>query len=147
VTVNSSSAGELPGTVEVIYSRSIASGASAAFFLTYVDPKRQTSAAIQPGITAHALLEPESQPEPVAGTEVALKSVADSAAGPVLQWGTQSGAVYVVEYSEDQGATWYSAVHRLLGNGALMSWIDRGQPETHAKPANRTVRSYRVKQL
>ncbi len=147
VTVNSSSAGELPGSVEVIYSRPIPAGGTAAFFLTYVDPKRQTSAGIQPGITAYALTEPEPQPEPVAGTEVPLSSVADSPSGPVLRWATQAGAAYVVEYSDDRGTTWYSAVHRLLGTGNLMTWIDRGQPETWVRPANRSVRNYRVKQL
>lgn len=53
----------------------------------------------------------------------------------------------IVEYSDDRGTTWFSAVHRLTRNSTRISWVDRGQPETFFKPTNKAARSYRVKRL
>jgi len=57
----------------------------------------------------------------------------------------------VVEYSDDGGTTWLSAVHRLSTGGTRMFWLDRGQPETKTKPTGvpnqAGGRYYRVKRL
>ena len=147
VTVNSSSAGEVPGTVEVIYSKPIAMSEILQFTLTYFDSKRRTTTAIQPLIRAEALLEPEPRSEPVKGTLTPLLGVRDTAQGPLVEWTSKPNAVYVVEYSDDRGLTWFSAVHRLTRNSTRISWVDRGQPETFFKPVNKAARSYRVKRL
>jgi hypothetical protein len=59
--------------------------------------------------------------------------------------------VYVVEYSDDAGASWRSAVHRLSTTATRMFWVDRGQPETHTKalgmPNAAGGRRYRVKDV
>jgi len=147
VTVNSSSVGETAGTVEVIYSKPIAMSEILQFYLTYSDTKRRTTAAVQPIIHAEALLEPEPRSEPVQGTLVPVLGVRDTVNGPLVEWNCKPGAVYVVEYSDDRGATWFSAVHRLTRNSSRISWVDRGQPETFTKPVNKAARSYRVKRL
>ena len=74
-------------------------------------------------------------------------SLRDTANGPLVEWVTKKGSVYVVEYSDDNGGTWYSAVHRLSATGTRLMWVDRGQPETWTKPLNKAARRYLVKRL
>ena len=145
VTVRSGSVGEVAGTVEVIYGKSIAAGETVTLTLSYADPKRRAS--LQPSIRAESLAELEPRSEPVAGTLVSLLGVRDTANGPFLEWSAKRGAVDVVEYSDDAGKTWFSAVHRLTTSGTRMVWVDRGQPETYTRPANKAARQYRVKRL
>ncbi len=145
ISLYSSSATETPGTLEVLYSKPIAAGETATMTLTYFDPKRRTN--LQPTITAEALLDPEPRSQPVTGALVPLLSLRDTPNGPYLEWRTLPGKVYVVEYSDDAGKTWFSAVHRLKTGGTRMFWIDHGQPETYFKPANKAARMYRVKML
>ena len=145
VTVSSSSAGEQPGSLEVLYTNPIEQGAS--FNLAYFDPLRRTAASLTPLIRSEPLEAPEPQPGPVDGTLIQLLAIRDTPEGPLLQWNTVRGGVYVVEYSDDQGATWHSAVHRLGTGGAHLFWVDRGQPETQTKPLNKAARMYRVKKV
>lgn len=151
VQIYSSSAGPSPGTYEVIYSNPIAASETISFDLVYFDPKRRTADSINPVIKAEALLEPEPESLPVAGTAVPLRSVRVTPQGPLLEWNSVAGKSYVVEYSNDAGKTWFSAVHRLSTSGTRMFWIDRGQPETKTKPVgvpNRPGgRFYRIKKL
>ena len=151
VQVYSSSAGKTPGTLEVIYSNAIKANETISFDLVYFDPKRRTAESMNPVIKAEALMEPEPDSPPVAGTEVALRSVRATSPGPWLEWNSVPKANYVVEYSDDAGKTWFSAVHRLSTSGTRMFWIDRGQPETKTKaigvPNQAGGRFYRLKKL
>jgi uncharacterized delta-60 repeat protein len=147
VSVASSSPGPDTGMVEVIYSKPIAAGETVQFFLTYFDSRRRTSAAMQPSIHAEALLEREPRSELVKGALSPILGVRDTAQGPLVEWNCKPNAIYVVEYSDDRGATWFSAVHRLTRNSTRLLWIDRGQPETFSKPVNKASRSYRVERL
>ncbi len=151
VQVYSSSAGKTPATLEVIYSNVIKANETISFDLVYFDPKRRTADSMNPVIKAEALMEQEPDSPPVAGTEVALRSVRATSQGPWLEWNSVSRANYVVEYSDDGGAKWLSAVHRLSTGGTRMFWIDRGQPETKTVPVgvpNKAGgRFYRVKKL
>jgi hypothetical protein len=72
--------------------------------------------------------------------------VRDSVQGPLLEWNAVRGLTYVVEYSDNGGASWSSAVHRLVGGNRIL-WVDRGQPETVVKPVSKAARAYRVKRL
>ena len=151
VQVYSSSAGETPGTLEVIYSNAIQPNETISFDLVYFDPKRRTAESMNPVITAEALLEPEADSLPLAGTVVPLRSARTTPQGPFLEWNSAPKATYAVEYSDDAGNTWFSAVHRLKTAGARMFWIDRGQPETKTKPVGLPNKAggrfYRVKKL
>lgn len=147
VTMPSSSASEEFGFLEIIYSKPIAAGETIQFTLAYSDPKRRTSSAVQPNIMAISLAEPEPVPGPVSGTLVTTVSVRDTTSGPLLEWASSTGVHYVVEYSDDAGVTWSSAVHLLTAKGTRMAWVDRGQPETFSKPVNKAARKYRVKRL
>ena len=151
VQIYSSSLGAMPGTYEVIYSKAIAAGEKISFDLVYFDPLRRTADAISPVIKAEALLEPEPDSLPVAGTEVKLLSVRVTPQGPMLEWNSVPRATYVAEYSDDGGKTWFSAVHRLSTGGTRQFWIDRGQPETKTKPTGTPNkpggRFYRMKKL
>lgn len=146
VTLYSSSAGKALGTFEVLYTKAIAPNETVTFDLVYHDPKRRATASIQPVIKAQALEEAVPTPGPVTGTNVPLLRVQKLAQGPALEWNSKAGSTYVVEYSDDAGKTWSSAVHRLTSRGTRLFWIDRGQPETFSKPVVGT-RSYRVKRL
>ena len=55
ITLASSSLGEEPGTLEVTYSKAMESGETVQLTLCYLDPKRRTSASIQPRIRAIAV--------------------------------------------------------------------------------------------
>ena len=134
VQIYSSSVGAVSGTYAVIYSKPIAVGETISFDLVSFDPKRRTSASVQPSIKAEALLEPEPDALPVSGFEVPLLSVRQTPQGPMLEWNSTARATYVVEYSDDAGKSWFSAVHRLSTSGTRQFWIDRGQPETRTKP-------------
>ena len=145
VTVRSSSAGDVAGTVEVLYGKSIAPGETVTMTLSYADPKRRVG--LQPSIRAESLAELEPRSGPVTGTLVPLLNVRDTTNGPFLEWTAMRGAVDVVEYSDDSGNTWFSAVHRLTTTGTRMIWVDRGQPETYTRPANKAARQYRVRRM
>ena len=145
VTVQSSSATSKVGTVEVIYSKPIAKDETISLTLTYNDPLRRAN--LQPNIRAESLAEPEPRDGPVDGVLVPILSVRDSANGPVLEWNATAKKTYVVEYSDDAGISWYSAVHRLVASSSRYLWTDRGQPETWSKPVNKAARMYRVKKL
>jgi hypothetical protein len=150
VKVFSSSAGQAPGSVEVLYTNPIAVGETISFTLVYSDPLRRTSSAIQPLISAFALDDPVPQPGEMLGTLARLRSVRASSQGPLVEFDVVSGSTYVVEYSDDLKA-WHAAVHRLMGSGSRMLWVDRGQPETQSRPAGTPQkpggRYYRVKRL
>ena len=96
-------------------------------------------------------MEPEPDSLPVTGTVVPLRSMRATPQGPFLEWNSVPKASYVVEYSNDAGKTWFSAVHRLSTGTTRMFWVDRGQPETKTKPVgvpNKPGgRLYRVKKL
>jgi len=151
VQVYSSSAGKVPGTFEVIYSNAIKPSETISFDLVYFDPKRRTAESMNPVIKAEALLEPEPDSLPVTGKVVPLLRARSTPQGPTLEWSSAPGKTYVVEYSDDGGTTWFSAVHRLSTGGTRMFWLDRGQPETKTKPVgvpNKVGgRYYRVKRL
>jgi len=151
VQVYSSSVGQVPGTYEVIYSNPIAATKAITFDLVYFDPKRRTADSIHPVIKAEALVEPEPDSLVVPGTVVPLRSARATPQGPFLEWNSVPKASYVVEYSDDAGATWFSAVHRLSTTTTRMFWVDRGQPETKTKtvgvPNKPGGRLYRVKKL
>jgi alpha-tubulin suppressor-like RCC1 family protein len=151
VQVYSTSAGRAPGSLEAIYSQPIADKETISFDLVYFDPKRRTAESMNPLIKAEALLEPEPDSLPVKGTVVPLLRARSTPQGPTLEWNSAAGKTYVVEYSDDGGTTWLSAVHRLSTGGTRMFWLDRGQPETKTKPTGLPNqvggRYYRVKRL
>ena len=147
VQVYSSSAGEYPGKLDVLYTNPIQPGETVTFSLVYRDPLRRTGAAINPVITAEPLASPVPAPGPVNGSFTQLLATSDTPEGPLLQWNTVRGGIYIVEYSDDQGTTWHSAVHRLGTAGTHLLWVDRGQPETQTKPVNKAARMYRVKKV
>jgi len=146
IALYSNSAGKAPGTFEVLYTKAIAPNETVTFDLVYHDPKRRTTASIQPTIKAQALEETVPTPGPVKGTNVPVLRVQKLPQGPALEWNSKAGSTYVVEYSDDAGKTWSSAVHRLTSRSTRMFWIDRGQPETFSKPVA-GKRTYRVKRL
>ena len=146
VTVYSSSLGKAPGTAEVLYTNAIQPGETIGFDLAYADPQRRTASLINPVIKAEALEDAVPPPGPVAGSVLPVRQVRDTPQGPLLFWTSKAGTINVVEYSNDAGKTWFSAVH-LLPGAANMFWVDRGQPETVSKPANKNARMYRVKRL
>ena len=146
VLIYSSSTGDLAGTIDVYYTNPIGVGETVSFTLTYFDPKRRKADSMIPLIKAEALLVPEPRPGPISGTQVTVRSVRDTAQGPLLEWNAVATKTYVVEYSNDRGRTWVSAAHRLSG-GTRIIWVDRGQPETESKPLSMAARMYRVKQL
>ena len=151
IAVYSSSLGTLPGTLEVLYTNAIAANETISFDLVYSDPKRRTADSINPTITAESLEAPVPSPGPVTGILVPVLSTHSTAQGPMLEWNAKPGATYVVEYSDDSGTSWFSAVHRLGTGGTRMFWVDRGQPETQTKPTGMPNqpggRFYRVKKL
>ncbi len=150
VTVYSSSLSIRPGTVEVIYSKSIAAGETITFDLVYHDPRRRSTDSIIPIITAEAVLDPIPAPPLGTGMLVPVRRLSITSQGPLLEWNSRPRSTYVVEYSDDGGTVWQSAIHRLQAGSNRMSWIDRGQPETLTKPVLNpgnlsTQRQYRVK--
>lgn len=150
VIVYSSSPSTRPGTVEVFYSKAIAAGETVTFDLVYYDPKRRAVDSIIPIITADAVLAPFPASPPVTGKLVPVSRISITPQGPLLDWISKPKSTYVVEYSDDGGAVWQSAIHRLQAGGNRMSWVDRGQPETLKKPVLNpgnlsTSRQYRVK--
>jgi hypothetical protein len=62
-----------------------------------------------------------------------------------LQFATQLGRAYVIEYSSDL-INWQPAQPAVSGNGATLIWVDSGPPQTTA-PQNPGARFYRVIQL
>jgi trimeric autotransporter adhesin len=137
------------GAAQLIYSKPIATNETVAFDLVHFDPKRRLTTPINQAIYAEGLLYPEPDSTPVEGTLVPLRSVRASPPGPLLEWDALPAREYVVEYSDDGGTTWFSAVHRLSTLRSRFFWVDRGQPETKSKPVPGNLpqsRRYRLKQ-
>lgn len=136
---------------EVDYTLPIPAGGTAVFDLCYQDPRRRIKSISTPNIYWQPLFAPVSPPGPVTGAETRLLQCITTPQGPLLEWASVKNGLYVVEYSDDGAATWYSAMHLLRSPGTRMRWIDRGQPETKTKttgkPNQPGGRYYRVKQL
>ncbi|MEN3941052.1 hypothetical protein WJU23_07155 [Prosthecobacter sp. SYSU 5D2] len=150
VSVFSSSPGDEEGTLEVLYSAAIGAGETVKFDLVYHDPKRRKADTILPSIRAEVIGEAASISPPVEGEMVPLTRIVIKPQGPLLRWKAKKNALYVVEYSDDGGAVWQSAIHVIRATTSTVKWVDRGQPETWTKPAisrggKRTERQYRIK--
>jgi hypothetical protein len=140
------------GALEVIYSAPVLAGETVSFDLVMQDPHRRRTAAVQPQLMLEPLMEPELRAGPMAGTLVPLLSAQSTAQGNLLRWTSVAQRLYVVEYSDDASAHWFSAVHQLRALGTQMFWMDRGQPETYSKPGVGVPntpggRQYRVRML
>jgi hypothetical protein len=133
--------------LEAFYSEPIEAEETIQFDLVYFDPKRRTATFMNPVIKAEALLQPEPDSLPVMSTVVSSLRVRATTLGSKLEWNATPRKTYIVEYSDDNGATWFSAVHRLLSGGTRMVWLDRGQPETKQMAIPASGRQYRVKIL
>jgi hypothetical protein len=143
--------GKTPASLEALFTQPIAANETISFDLVYFDPKRRIASFMNPAIKAEALLEPELDSLPLTGRIEPSLLVRPTPLGPKLEWNAAPRMTYVVEYSDNDGATWFSAVHRLRSGGARIFWVDRGQPETKAKPKGPLNspggRKYRVKIL
>ncbi len=62
---------------------------------------------------------------------------------PVLDFATDKGMIYIVQYSADL-KEWDSAQPVVVGTGARAQWSDSGPPRTKAAPLSVATRFYRV---
>lgn len=148
VTVLGSSLTSDPQTVEVHYPGPVLANQIATFHLSYLDPKRRTSPTMQPMIRAEMLNEPLPLPPAVEGDTVAALQNRPISGGHLLEWRTLRNRLYVVNYSDDRGATWSSAAHLLRAQGKRLRWIDHGPPETVSEATYPAVpRIYQIKCL
>ena len=133
-----------PTTLYLDYTSPIPAGGKIEFTVCYSDSSRRLKASTQPLIASSPLLEKQTPPGPLGGTATPVLRVVNVPQGRMVEWNAPSGGVYGFEYS-DNSLDWYSASTLLQAARARrMIWIDRGQPETLSKPANR---SYRIKKL
>jgi Abnormal spindle-like microcephaly-assoc'd, ASPM-SPD-2-Hydin len=151
VSIFSSSSGREPGVYDVLYTNPVTVDQTITLALAYYDPLRRTSAQFQPTIAAVALHEAIPQPGETVGTPAIVQKVVATKGGPLVMIKSVANGHYVVEYSDDNQASWHSAVHVLKAGGTALSWIDRGQPETKTKPVGTPMkpggRYYRAKKL
>lgn len=63
--------------------------------------------------------------------------------GVVIEFPTEVGRVYVVQYSAD-GTTWVTSPTILRAGGNRIQWIDSGLPKTSSPPSAEARRFYRV---
>jgi hypothetical protein len=62
----------------------------------------------------------------------------------VLDFASSLGYKYFIQYSDNNGTTWQTAIPTLNGTGGRIIWLDNGPTKTSSDPATVTRRSYRV---
>jgi hypothetical protein len=60
----------------------------------------------------------------------------------LLEFLSQAGRVYEIQYSEDM-TVWQAAIPHVTGTGTRLQWVDSGPPKTASRPGTGT-RFYRV---
>ncbi|MGB0579697.1 MAG: hypothetical protein ACPGVU_08365, partial [Limisphaerales bacterium] len=62
----------------------------------------------------------------------------------LVEWKSNAGERYWVQYSDDGGSTWTTSLASLSGTGLRIVWLDSGPPKTTSDSKNNTTRQYRV---
>jgi len=62
----------------------------------------------------------------------------------LLQFATQMGRTYYVQYSDDGGANWTTVLSPVIGTGNNYAWLDNGPPKTITDSRLAPNRLYRV---
>ena len=102
-------------------------------------------AEINPQITTEVILNPPSM-GPGDGPSFNIdRLIPLPAGGMLLEFTSQPGQSYVVEYSSDAIA-WRSSALRIRAAGNRVQWIDRGPPQTDSPPSANSSRFYRVRE-
>jgi hypothetical protein len=132
-----------PGTASLSYHLPLAAGASVTLVLEYhANPRGE----IPPPLVVPTLYFPASGTAGVkaAAEPFAINRCLKMADGSfVIEFNSEVGKTYQVEYSED-GTAWKSCPVPIRAGGTKVQWIDRGPPWTDSAPSTQPRRLYRV---
>jgi hypothetical protein len=125
------------------YNQGLAAGASVNLIIEYYVP---TSSVVP---TAPNFLPETVSPLPPANPVGTLLSGVTVSRLPNNEYlltlpTTQAGLFYFIQYSDDGGTTWLTAIPPLNGTGSKLVWIDNGPPKTGSDSASVAARAYRV---
>ncbi len=132
------------GTVVVLVRQPLAPFSSFDLVLEFASADRR-SVTIAPEITVEVVLElpDDTVREDTGAFAIDRVVLLPEAGGLLLEFVSEAGRRYIVEYSDD-GVTWKSSPTEVQGVGNRTQWIDRGPPRTASPPASHTVRFYRI---
>jgi hypothetical protein len=136
-------AGTDAGGQFIQYNQPLAAGATVSLVIEYFVPTSSvvpTAATFLPEITAPL---PTPNPTGTVVTGVTINRLANNEYILTLPT-TQAGLHYFIQYSDDGGVTWLTAIPSLTGTGGKLVWIDNGPPKTDADSATVAARSYRI---
>ena len=83
---------------------------------------------------------------PAAGTPFSISRVLQVTGGMLLEFPSEPGVSYRIEYSADNQA-WSSCPIPIKSGGTRVQWLDRGPPFTATHPLTSAQRFYRVRRL
>jgi|GEM_PF-1279956 len=134
------------GTWIVLVRRPMAPFSSFDLVLEYASANRLPST-LNPEITVEVVLEPPDDDDADAADTFAIERVMRRSEGSLLlEFSSEPGRQYAVEYSDD-GIAWKSSPAVVKSAGSRTQWIDRGPPRTTTPPATQGSRFYRVRLL
>lgn len=121
------------------YLQPLAVGASVTISLEYFRANRDAN--FTPTFRLALTTATVPNPNPGGVINMALRVVQMSGSGILIEFATETGKSYSVEYSDDM-TTWKVSQPVIQGNGTKLQWIDSGPPKTESLPG--ASRFYRI---
>jgi len=121
----------------------LAAGESVTLILEYFAPVRGT--VLEPEVEVSLVTRPELDPA-AENPGVAVERCELTDDGLLIEFAATPGALYELHYSDDM-AEWKVSPVRIRAAGNRVQWIDRGPPRTDSKPADKSARYYRVREI
>lgn len=127
------------------YAIPLESGAEVTLVMEFYSPTRRALFAMAGSAPLNPLT-PQALMAPAAAGAFSVSRVLPVAEGMLVEFPTEPGCRYRVEYSADN-QSWKPCPLPLQGGGTCIQWIDRGPPFTTAAPHSVSQRFYRVRKL
>jgi hypothetical protein len=87
---------------------------------------------------------PEIRADPTGIIQSPLRGVRLPDSAVLVDFATEMGRIYFIQYSDDESASWKTAQPAIVGTGTTFQWIDNGPPKTESHPVNHLNRAYRI---
>jgi hypothetical protein len=142
VTLQSTTGTGDDGTPYVQYDVPMTPGEKQNFLIEFRSKTRRWDAATS--IILELL--PEAEEEPIIGElrEVDMEVQIGSDSSFYLNFLTEEGTTYYIQYAEQITGLWKTSNITLKGSGQRQVWVDDGPPKTNTHPSEATSRFYRI---
>jgi len=132
--------GTIDGVPYFDTSATLGPGESIDILIEYYRPSRDPGFA--PSFEVAEVGDPGTRPDEAVPLDLDLRIVRFSSEGLLLEFLTEDGAEYTIEYSDDMQNWRVAQPVVIIGTGTRLQWLDSGPPKTETAPAGN--RFYRI---